>query len=63
MSMQIVGKLMKGERPLIPAREALPGPDNAQFSGLHAYIALMERCWAQDPAVRPNFKEIITELR
>jgi hypothetical protein len=28
-----------------------------------AYLALIRRCWAQEPAERPNFADIIMELR
>ena len=34
-----------------------------QFPEYEAYLALMQRCWAQDPADRPAFAEIIGELR
>ncbi|EFN52530.1 hypothetical protein CHLNCDRAFT_13628, partial [Chlorella variabilis] len=27
------------------------------------YVALIQRCWAQDPSERPSFADIITELR
>lgn len=27
------------------------------------FTSLMERCWADDPITRPNFKEILAELR
>ena len=27
------------------------------------FTSLMERCWADDPTTRPNFKEILAELR
>ncbi len=43
---------MDGHRLAIPPRDQLPGPDTASFAGLDAYIALMQRCWAQ---VRPVF--------
>ncbi|KAI7845286.1 hypothetical protein COHA_001129 [Chlorella ohadii] len=59
----IVGKLMDGERPEVPPREQLPGPDTDIFAGLDNYVALMRRCWAQRPEDRPSFEEAIHELR
>ncbi|KAL4421962.1 hypothetical protein ABPG77_007904, partial [Micractinium sp. CCAP 211/92] len=59
----LVGKLMDGHRLAIPPRDQLPGPDTASFAGLDAYIALMQRCWAQNPADRPDFTEVIRLLR
>jgi hypothetical protein len=60
---QLVGKLSAGERLEIPPHAALPGPDTHLFAGLDAYIGLLQRCWAQDPAERPRFQEVIQELR
>ena len=34
-----------------------------QFGGLDAYLALMRRCWAADPAERPGFAEVVRQLR
>lgn len=34
-----------------------------QFAGLDSYCALMQRCWAQAPADRPGFPEVVQELR
>lgn len=39
---------------------ALPG---GVFVGLPAYIDLMQKCWAEEPAERPNFGEIVRCLR
>lgn len=50
-------------RPEIPARDELPGPDSASFSGLDAYVQLIEACWAQDPAARPAFEHIVSVLK
>ena len=44
---QIIGCLMGGKRPEIPARELLPGPDNDSFIHMDAYIDLLKRCWAE----------------
>eukprot|EP00887_Chlorella_sp_A99_P004358 scaffold15.g4358.t1 len=38
------GHIMSGGRPVVPPRDQLPGPDDAWFEGLDAYIVLMERC-------------------
>ena len=46
-SMKIVSSLMRGDRLPVPPREHLPGPDTLRFTGLDAYVALMQRCWAQ----------------
>lgn len=59
----MAASIAQGGRLEVPAREALPGPDTASFAGLDAYIALMQRCWAQNPDERPTFGEIADELR
>lgn len=59
----IVGALSRGERLEIPPPRALPGPHSATWPHLLQYIALLKRCWAQDPAARPDFKQIMAELR
>ena len=59
----ICGALFHGNRPQLPPRDELPGPDTAAFAGLDAYIALMQRCWAQDPSKRPPFAEIVPTLQ
>ena len=46
----------------MPPRAALPGPDTATFRGLDNYLALMRRCWAQEPEQRPPFSEVVTAL-
>lgn len=52
----------KGERPEVPsdAPGALLG---GTFPGFPAYCALMRRCWAEEPAARPGFEDIIAGLR
>jgi hypothetical protein len=59
----IVSTIISGGRLPIPPVEDLPGPGAAEFAGLEEYMALMNRCWAQDPRNRPGFKEIINDLR
>lgn len=54
---------MSGERLPIPPMERLPGPDAQGFAGLPGYLALMQRCWAQEPELRPTFRQIVEELR
>lgn len=58
----IVGKVLEGARPEVPAPEQLPSFDGPPAS-LKDYVALMDRCWDQDPAKRPDFGEIAAELR
>ncbi len=48
----------KGQRPDIPAQ-----PQGGTFEGWAAYVDLIERCWAADPAQRPSFEGAITDLR
>ena len=61
---QIMGQIMSGHRPPLPDPSAfgqLPGP--GPFPGLPAWIELMQRCWAQDSAQRPDFAAVISQLR
>jgi serine/threonine protein kinase len=51
--------LRDGKRPEIPPADELPG---GTFPGLPAYVALMQRCWAQEPADRPDFGQVLEEL-
>ena len=55
--------MTEGGRLEVPARAALPGPDDATFAGLDDYVALMRRCWAHAPEARPTFSEVIGALR
>lgn len=61
---EIINKIGKGERPVIPPR--LPGgPDNEIFvqgGVMEEYVQLMNKCWAQDPAQRPEFEDIHPQL-
>jgi serine/threonine protein kinase len=56
---QIVTQLRTGGRPTIPPADQLPG---GTFPGLQAYVALMQRCWAQEPGDRPSFALVAEEL-
>jgi hypothetical protein len=57
----IVGNVLKGDRPVLPSKSELPGL--AASDSIDAYVSLMQRCWAQDPAARPDFNTIAAELR
>lgn len=48
---QVLFKVFSGQKPDIPAD--MPAE----------YRALMEACWATDPAARPTFPEILLQLR
>ena len=50
----------RGLRPEVPPPCALPTQPLRQHD---AYVALMRRCWATDPAQRPAFDAVICELR
>lgn len=39
--LQIALLVLQGDRPEVPPREALPGPDTAAFVGMDAYVQLM----------------------
>lgn len=59
---QLVHMVSGGERLAIPPREAVAGatPSPELYD---TYVALIRRCWAQQPQERPGFAEIIQELR
>jgi serine/threonine protein kinase len=59
----IVGCVSRGQRLNIPEASALPGPASGEWSQLQLYTSLIERCWAQDPAERPTFEQIMNELQ
>lgn len=49
--------MQSGVRPFIPEdRNELPGHPTP---GVEEYIALVQRCWAMDPATRPSFDRVI----
>ncbi len=57
---QVMRLVLNGGRP------AIPGPEEVQgggFAGLGDYVALMQRCWAQEPQDRPGFGEVVRCLR
>ena len=58
---EIVNKVARGERPSLPKRlPCAPGED--AFAGLPEFLELMKKCWAQDPAERPEFEQIHAQL-
>jgi serine/threonine protein kinase len=59
----IVSAVTAGQRLSIPAANTLPGPEGGSWPKLGDYVALMERCWAQEPADRPNFEQVMAALR
>ncbi len=61
--LQVVRCVADGSRPPIPAVDEIPGRDTASFGGLGDYLALIERCWAQEAEERPAFPDIIEALR
>ena len=50
--MQIVATLLRGERPRLPERPALP----------NAYVTLLTDCWATQPERRPTFELALERL-
>jgi len=62
----IVSTIQKGGRLPIPDLATLQsrwGPGSSSFAKLDDYVALMQRCWAQDPGQRPAFAQVIHDLR
>lgn len=59
---QILNGVTHGQRPPIPSLEELPGAEQ-EFGGLDEYLDLMQRCWAQSPADRPAFTEVVGRLK
>ena len=52
--------MARGERPPVPPAAELPGGGAGPW--LPRYEALMQRCWAQEPTVRPTFEQVVAEL-
>ncbi|KAI3432713.1 hypothetical protein D9Q98_004256 [Chlorella vulgaris] len=60
----MVKVLVHQKRPEVPAVEAVPGADTPQVSsGVDGLVALMHRCWDQEPSARPCFKAVAEQLR
>ncbi|PRW39272.1 Serine threonine- kinase CTR1 [Chlorella sorokiniana] len=60
---KIAAIIRQGGRPEVPPREALPGPDTADWAGLDDYVRLMRACWAPQPEHRPSFDEVVQQLK
>ncbi|GAB4820775.1 hypothetical protein N2152v2_007821 [Parachlorella kessleri] len=61
---QVAQFVAGGGRLAVPGPSQLPGEHESEaFQGLPTYVALMHKCWAQDPVERPSFADIIPELR
>ncbi|KAI3432711.1 hypothetical protein D9Q98_004254 [Chlorella vulgaris] len=59
----MVKVLVHQKRPEVPAIEAVPGADTPQVTGMvDGFVALMRRCWDQDPSARPAFKTVAEQL-
>jgi len=63
LKLQIQADILRGKRLALPPRAQLPGSGAAEFDGFDAYVALMERCWAQEPEARPAFGQVAEALR
>jgi hypothetical protein len=68
----IMNAVYNGQRPAVPEGEELLAliadtnhtpPRHPPKACVNAYLALMRKCWAHDPAARPAFKEIVRELK
>ena len=59
----VPGTIASGGRLPLPPRDSLPGPGSGDWPGLDAYVALMERCWAQAPEDRPSMTQVAADLR
>ncbi|PSC73896.1 Serine threonine-kinase CTR1 isoform A [Micractinium conductrix] len=53
----------QGQRPAIKDQWGAAQYPGGTFIGYNEYVALMQRCWADDPAARPTFEQIIADLR
>lgn len=62
-ALQLVGVVTQGGRLAVPPPEELPGADRLAPHLLGEYVGLMQRCWAQSPLDRPDFKEVAERLR
>ena len=54
-----------GARPRLDAFEAFladPGDPEPERQAVQQYMALMQRCWAAEPAHRPRFKQVCAEV-
>lgn len=66
--LQVAKHVLDGGRLPMPDLGQLPGPGGnfqapGPAGGIQLYLALMARCWAQQPEDRPTFTDIIASLR
>lgn len=54
--LQLITYVANGGRLEIPQPDQVAG---GSFSEYAAFVALIQRCWAQAPAERPGFAEIV----
>ncbi|PRW32956.1 activating signal cointegrator 1 complex subunit 3 isoform B [Chlorella sorokiniana] len=60
---QISSAVLAGRRLDVPDPAELPGPAPSSPGAFAAYVRLMQHCWAQAPADRPSFPEVVQTLR
>jgi serine/threonine protein kinase len=62
-SMEIVSLIRDGGRPPMPNFWDVEDDTGQEFVAFDEYTDLMTRCWSQNPYDRPNFTDIIKELK
>ncbi|KAK9837125.1 hypothetical protein WJX81_004755 [Elliptochloris bilobata] len=58
----VINVTKRGKRPDVPPAAELVGP-RFDLAAMSCYVALMKRCWTENPAARPDFGEIACALR
>ena len=60
----IAGTVRRGGRLPIPPLKALPGLDSQMdVASVQTFVDVMQRCWEQNTAARPNFEWVAATLR
>lgn len=60
----IVRTICDGGRLEIPSKDNVAGgADSKNYRGYDSYVALMEKCWAQQAADRPDFSAVVAALK